>query len=174
MIDVLDGEDHRRFQFQNVVVGTAVTQDDLVLLHPGHDVLRLRGRWCLLDSIANQIDAHEQSDAANVADDPPSFRQFLQFRDQMAADFRCVLQKILAFDHLHHCVRHRARHRIATVLKSMKMRFYFLYNYSPQPADRDGDLRRCRNLSLTVLKYEIPALQKLRAISGVVMTAATG
>ncbi|EZA53002.1 hypothetical protein X777_07180 [Ooceraea biroi] len=38
MIDVVNGEDHRRFQFQNVVIRTIAADEDLVLLHPRYNM----------------------------------------------------------------------------------------------------------------------------------------
>lgn len=91
MIDVFNGEDHRWFQFQNVVIGTVAANENPVVLHSGHNVLRLRRRWYLVDSIANQFDTDKQTDAANITDNSPSFRQFFQLRQQMTTDFQGVL-----------------------------------------------------------------------------------
>jgi len=164
MIGVLDAEDHRRLQLEDVVIRTAVAEEDLVLFHSGHNMLRLRRRGCLLGFVANQFNTNEQTDAANIADDPPSFRQLLQLGDEMAADFQSVPLKILAFDHLHHRVRHRAGHGIAAILKRTR-RSQVIGSCSLADVV-------CREI--TVLKYSIPVSQNTRAISGVVMTAATG
>jgi len=164
IIGVLDTEDHWRLQLEDVVVGTAVAKEDLVLFHSRHNMLRLRRRGYLFDFITNQFDTNEQTDATNIADDLPSFRQLLQLGDEMATDFQRVLLKILAFDHFHHRIRHRAGHGIAAVLKRTRH----------SQVSGNCSLADVVFRELTVLKYSIPVSQNLRAISGVVMTAATG
>lgn len=117
MIGILECEDHWRLQFQNVIVGPVAADKNLLLLHPRYHVLCLCRRRYPFNSVAYQFDADEQSSAAYVADNPPSFRQFLQFCEQMIADFQGVLLKALPFHDFHHCVRHCARHGIAPILK---------------------------------------------------------
>lgn len=53
MTDIFNRKDHRRLQFQNVVIRSVATDDDLLVLHPGYNVLRLRRRRYPLNSVAD-------------------------------------------------------------------------------------------------------------------------
>ena len=111
LVDVVRSDRQRRPDLQHVVGRPFGADEDARLAHPIHDVARRTRRGRPRLTIAHEIDADEQPEAAHVADHGVPSLQRAQSREQPITLHAGILLQPLLVDDAQHLGPHSARQR---------------------------------------------------------------